>query len=142
MTDYNFTYRELAEALYDAFISDPYFHTIENSIPGSSIMKRESMIKYFDYSMVECNLYGRLYVPSQKRYGVSLWTKPIGKATEFEKTIRKKQFVFQHLGQIALNTYIAITDFMSQKVKAKIFSESWYLSIVGIQPSFILPLSQ
>ena len=136
MTEYRFKYRDFAEALYDAFIPDPYFHTLENSIPGGAKERRESMLKYFDYSMVECNVYGRLYIPDQKKYGVSLWSKSTDKTTEFEKAIRKKQFILEYLGQNALNTYFAIIDFMSQKVKAEIFSESWYLSIVGVRPSF------
>lgn len=136
MKEYIFKYRDFAEALYDALLPDPFYRTMENSIPGDTMIRKEKMLRYFDYSMIECDIYGKLYIPNQQRYGVSVWSKSVDQETELEKNNRKKQFLQNHLGQNALETYISITDFMNQKVDAKIFSKSWYLSIVGIQPSF------
>ena len=91
MKEYVFKYRDFAEALYDALLPDPFYRTMENSIPGDTMIRKEKMLRYFDYSMIECDIYGRLYIPNQQRYGVSVWSKSVDQETELEKKDEKSK---------------------------------------------------
>jgi hypothetical protein len=74
------------------------------------LAKKEAMLKYFDYSLVERETYGSLYIPSTHIQGASVWLKPVSKDSE-QKT-KKKRFLSGYLGQSALDSYLSIFDFM------------------------------
>lgn len=136
MKTYKFKYREFAEALYDALIPDPFYITLENQVQGDSLMKKEAMLRYFDYSMIESEVYGSLCIPDEHKYGVSIWSKPMDGNLERKMKSEKKEFLLNHLGQSALDSYLSIVDFMSDKATILAQSNPWYLSIVGLKPSF------
>ena len=136
MTVYQYKYHDFAEALYDALIPDPFYMTLENSIPGSPATKREAMLRYLDYSMIEGETYGKLHIPTEHKYGVSVWSEPIAQEMELKKKSNKIQFLLNHLGQTAVDTYLSITEFMSQNSIKLVSSKPWYLSIVGLKPSY------
>jgi len=136
MTVYQCKYRDFAEALYDALIPDPFYMTLENSVPGSPATKREAMLRYLDYSMIEGETYGKLHIPTEHEYGVSVWSKPIAQEMELEKKSNKIQFMLNHLGQVAVETYLSITEFMSQNSIKPVSPKPWYLSIVGLKPCY------
>ncbi len=133
---YSFKYPAFAETLYQALLSDPFYIAMENSVEGNSIAKKEAMLRYMNYSMVEAEIYGELFIPIEHQYGTSVWAKPLSEELETEKKRKKKSFLLYHMGESSLNVYTEITDFMSSKIVDWLPANSWYLSIVGILPEF------
>ena len=135
MTGYKFKFRELAEALYDSLIADPFYLTLEKTVSGSNQERREAILRYMDYSMVEGEYFGQTFIPTGYSYGVSIWLKPLSDNDEIEKKRRKKEFIVNHMGQSSWFCYDSIVEFMSTKSSSLIPTDSWYLSIVGLKPS-------
>ena len=61
MMNYAFKYRRYAEALYDALKDNPFYKTMEKSIDNGSA--KEAMIRYLDYSIIEGEQYGKIFIP-------------------------------------------------------------------------------
>ncbi|HEX8024071.1 hypothetical protein, partial [Mucilaginibacter sp.] len=59
---YTYKYKELASALYEALIPDPFYIELLRDIPGGEQKKQEILMRYMDYSMKECEEYGRLTI--------------------------------------------------------------------------------
>jgi ribosomal protein S18 acetylase RimI-like enzyme len=97
---------------------------------------KEAMVRYMEFSMIEREKSGELYIPEDHEYGVSVWTKPINRELEIKKHNEKKLFLLNKMGAKSLKTHNAIVDFMSAKAEAYIDKNSWYLSIVGVLPEF------
>jgi GNAT superfamily N-acetyltransferase len=135
MIDYIFKYKEISESLYDALAEDPFYYTLEKAIQGNSEEKKEAMLKYLDYSMIEGELFGLIFIPEAHNYGVSIWSKPLTDKEAIEKKSRKKEFFLNQLGLHAWIYYKSTVEFMSLKSSSLISSEHWYLSIVGLKPS-------
>jgi GNAT superfamily N-acetyltransferase len=132
---YTLKYQEFSEALYQALQPDPFYIRLLQSITGDK-EKREALISYLDYSMYEAEKYGLLFIPGQHRYGASIWSKPLSAETESKKSQEKKAFLKANLGDVVLDAYVQMVDFMSAQLEGLITPESWYLSIVGIKPEF------
>jgi GNAT superfamily N-acetyltransferase len=132
--DYEYKYRQLAKALYDALREDPFYSTMAQSIENCS--PEEGMLRYLDYSIQEASQYGELLIPEDHEYGVSVWSKPLGKNLSQQKHQQKKHFLKNHLGTKSSKTYGKITAFMSDRSAFLISNRYWYLSIVGILPEF------
>jgi ribosomal protein S18 acetylase RimI-like enzyme len=135
-TIYSFNYRHFAEALYQALLPDPFCIAMESSVEGSSMVKREAMLRYMDYSMKEAEKFGELFIPAKHQYGTSIWSKPLSPKLENEKKSNKELFLRTNMGEASLNTYLKITDFMSSQIESVVPSDAWYLSIIGILPEF------
>lgn len=133
--NYQLKYQELSQALYEALKDDPFYIAIERSI-GDHEHAKHKMLKYFDYSIYESQKYGEIVIPEGSAYGVSVWAKPIADDAEVKRTKEKKAFLLHELGENTLDTYNKIVYFMSDKAKSLICSKAWYLSIVGILPTF------
>ena len=134
--NYLFEYRELSEALYDALTEDAFYITMERSVSGGSVQRREAMLRYYDYSMKEARKYGRLYRPTGKAFGASIWSKPVSGELSKQMTDEKKAFLKIHMGDASLDKYAQITGGMAERTATVAPPNSWYLSIVGIAPSF------
>lgn len=135
MTSYTFSYRTLSEALYQSLIDDPFYITLEKAIEGSKLEKKERMLRYMDYSMMEAEHSGQIFIPAEHNYGASIWLKPLGDKEEVKLKSDKKEFLISHLGQNAWQCYESIVDFMSLKSTPLILPDAWYLSIVGLEPA-------
>jgi hypothetical protein len=48
---------------------------MEKSIENGS--SKEAMIRYLDYSIIEGEQYGELYIPESHDYGLSIWARPL-----------------------------------------------------------------
>ncbi|MFZ1807345.1 MAG: GNAT family N-acetyltransferase [Cyclobacteriaceae bacterium] len=134
MTSYTFTYRKISEALYESLIDDPFYITLEKAIAGSKLEKKEMMLRYMDYSMMEGEHSGQIFIPANHNYGASIWLKPMGEKEEQLKS-SKKEFLITHLGQNAWQCYSSIVNYMSLKSDPLIPTDAWYLSIVGLEPA-------
>ena len=132
--NFTFKYRKYAKALYHALRDDAFYCTMEGSVNNGS--PKEAMLKYMEFSMVEGQAYGELYIPEDHDCGVSIWLKPLGENQEKEKHDQKEAFLLEHMGKESLETYTSIVNFMSAKSSTLIDKKSWYLSIIGIFPGF------
>jgi len=134
MTSYTFTYRKISEALYESLVEDPFYITLEKAIEGNKLEKKEMMLRYMDYSMVESEQSGQTFIPTEHNYGASIWLKPMGEKEEQLKG-DKKAFLITHLGGNAWQCYSSIVNYMSQQSAPLIPPDAWYLSIVGLEPA-------
>ncbi len=132
-SDYNFAYREYAEALYDALVEDAFYITMEQQL-GEQGEAREAMLRYLDYSMVEARDYGTLYFPETHRHGVAVWSQPLAADREAQRKRAKIEFLRGQIGADSAVRYEGIADFMSSQSDAIVDTSAWYLSIVGILP--------
>lgn len=135
MTDYTFTYRTLSEALYESLIDDPFYITLEKAIRGTQLEKKEMMLRYMDYSMIEAEHAGQILIPTEHNYGASVWLKPQKEKEREQLKSEKKEFLIKHLGQNAWQCYASIVNYMSQQADPLIPPDAWYLSIVGLRPA-------
>ena len=133
---YQFTYRQIAEALQAALRDDPFFNTMERITSSDATEAKEAMIRYMDYSMVEARTYGELYMPKDGHYGASIWSKPHDERLARQKSDAKKAFILAQMGSASLKTYTDIVDFMSAQTEELLPANIWYLSILGIDPAF------
>ena len=130
--DYIFSYRNLAEALYEALTEDAFYVTMERSVIEGAA--REAMIRYMDYSMVEAKRYGALLISGNGASGASIWSHPLDSEIEAEKQQMKRAFIRQYMGLTSLQRYDAMVGFMAEQSTPKIDADAWYLSIVGLHP--------
>jgi hypothetical protein len=131
---YTYKYKELASALYEALIPDPFYIELLRDIPGGEPEKREILMRYMDYSMTEAEKYGQLTIAGNIPYGAAIWSKPLDTETDNEKSLLKKDFIKKYMGESSLNAYLTIVSFMSEQLDPILY-DAWYLSIAGIKPS-------
>ena len=132
---FKFKYRQYAKALHSALTEDAFYVTMKASV-GSGESAKEAMLKYMEFSMLEAEKSGELYIPDDHEYGVSIWSKPISNDLERQKRQEKKNFLRDEMGKKSLDTYNAIVEFMSTKAEPFIEEDFWYLSIIGVLPAF------
>ena len=132
---YKFAFRGYADALYEALKEDAFYQTMEDSVDEKRDAK-EAMLKYLDYSISESKKFGELYIPSEHKYGVSVWSKPLNQELSTECSELKKAFLKNELGENSLQTYSNIVQFMSKEADSLIDPDAWYLSIIGILPGY------
>ncbi|MEW5957138.1 MAG: GNAT family N-acetyltransferase [Chloroflexota bacterium] len=133
---YQFTYRNITQALYLSLNHEPFYLVMERSVSTDPVVGQEAMLKYFDYSMKEGQKYGELYIPEGGSFGASVWSKPTDGTLAKQIFREKKTFIRQHLGEASLRKYTDIIEFMSARAKEIVPYGSWYLSILGIAPQF------
>ena len=133
---YQFTYRNPAEALHTGLCDDPFFIAMERSVSRDTARAKEAMVRYMDYAMVEAQKHGLLFLPEGKTYGASVWLKPLDETQARQKSMDKKAFILEQMGQDSLKTYTAIVDFMSEQATGHLPENIWYLSILAIDPAF------
>jgi GNAT superfamily N-acetyltransferase len=132
---YTYKYKELASALFEALIPDPFYIELLCGIPGGRREKQEALMRYMDYSMTESEKYGRLTITDENPFGAAIWSKPLDVETDNEKSLLKKDFIKTHMGETSLNAYLTIVSFMSEQL-GEVPPDAWYLSIAGIKPDY------
>jgi len=135
-TPYRFEYRTVAEALYAALTEDAFYIAMENSVCGPKKMRREAMLRYYDYSLQEGRKYGALHVSRGHAVGASIWAKPVRIRVSKIMAELKKGFLQKQMGAASLDAYTQITASMAQQTATVIPPDCWYLSIIGIAPAF------
>lgn len=103
---FTYKYLDFAESLYSALIDDSFYKTMEKSITVGD--QREGMLKYFDYSMIEAEIFGRFHSPEGHRYGVSVWSKPIPKELEERRGMLKKNHLLKNILAKRASKFIVI----------------------------------
>lgn len=93
------------------------------------------MLAYYDFSMLEARLFGRIHLP-EADYGVSLWLQPLTVERAAEKKRRRESFLLEAFGEGVLEKYRQIMIHMDANAEPLVDEDAWYLSIVGILPEF------
>jgi hypothetical protein len=133
---YIFKYKELAESLYESLNTNPFYVALLNPLDENTTDKKDALLKYFDYSMQEADQYGKLFIPKDHDYGVSIWSKPLSASDESNRSNKKKAFIKQNLGNDSLHIYTTVTSSMAEKLQGSIPDTAWYLSILGVRPDY------
>ncbi|MEM7539659.1 MAG: GNAT family N-acetyltransferase [Chloroflexota bacterium] len=136
---YLFNYQPVAIALYDALNTNPVYQAFEQSVANDThapMSAKDAMLAYFDYSLKEAEQYGDVTLLDGDAVGATIWSKPIGESRSIEKTNRKNAFIQQYMGDDCFSMYTTIGKFMEVQLDGLITPESWYLSIIGIAPTF------
>ncbi|MEM7562630.1 MAG: GNAT family N-acetyltransferase [Pseudomonadota bacterium] len=128
-------YRTFAEALYHALEQDAFYVTLENSVANPD-RRKQAMLDYLEFSMLEAKQYGRLYIPEKHEYGVSVWNIPQTAAIESTIKQEKMQFLLEKMGSASAECYQKIVAEMSRNTSKVVHEDAWYLSIVGVRPEF------
>lgn len=132
---YTYKYKDLAVALYEALIPDPFYIELLREIPGGQQEKQNALMRYMDYSMAEGEKYGQLTIAGDMPYGAAIWSKPLDATADTEKGLLKKDFIKTHMGESSLNAYLTIVSFMTEQLEG-VPTNAWYLSIAGIKPTY------
>lgn len=127
---------QLAEALYLALKEDGFYQTMEESVQGDSKAKKNAMLCYMDYSIIEAQEYGECFLPEKQNYGVSIWQYPLSIDKSKERDLKKKNYIQKWMGKPSYNAYLEMCNNMSRLTQSLIEENSWYLSIIGILPDF------
>ena len=133
---YQLEYPELANALYLALKPDGFYQAMEASVDGDETTKKNAMLAYMDYSILEAQEFGECYIPKQQHYGVSIWSYPLPDEQSQHKSQQKKDFIENIMGQASYQAYYSMCEFMSRHSTPIVSSSAWYLSIIGILPDF------
>ena len=131
---YQIKYPTVANALYQALLSDSFYATLAKTISNSLEAQQVGMLKYLDYSMQEASQFGVLLLPSEHQYGASIWSKPLSFEESKQKKHLKETFIKNELGESAWNCYHEIVTFMDKQIDGIIPDNIWYLSILGLHP--------
>ncbi len=127
------TYPQHAEALYQALKPDPYFAALESWVGNGSA--HETMLAYYEFSMLEAREFGRLYLPVGE-HGVSVWLRPLSSARAEEKKRKREAFLRERFGDGVLERYQQIMRLMDANAEPLVGKDAWYLSIVGVLPDY------
>lgn len=128
-------YRRYSEAFYVALTNDPFYIAMEKSVERS-LDPKEAMLCYYDYSILEAEKFGHLWLPEEPPYGGAVWSVPLNSDEASKKSEAKKTFILTSMGQLSLQTYEEIVGFMSKASEGVLADSDWYLSILGVLPEF------
>jgi len=133
---YQLEYPELANALLLALKADGFYQAMHASVDGSAADKKNAMLAYMDYSILEAQEFGECYMPAQQHYGVSIWSYPLSEEIESVKSQKKMAFITTHMGESSYLAYRDMCAYMAEQSDFLINQDAWYLSIIGILPDF------
>ena len=94
------------------------------------------MLAYYDFSMQEADRFGRLYLPADSEFGVSVWLTPLSAERARDKAATREEFLRDRFGLPLLDRYRRIMANMSANAEGLFPEGAWYLSIVGVLPQF------
>lgn len=131
---YECSYPALAGILYEALSGDPFYGTLEAAAPGNAAERRDAMLRYLDYSMLEARRHGLLCMPDWPPLAVAVWSKPVDAGLAGTIAAQKKSFIERHMGAGCRDAYTAISANMQRLTGPHVEPGSWYLSILGVSP--------
>jgi GNAT superfamily N-acetyltransferase len=134
--NYSLKYPELAQALYLALKPDPYFKYIKSCISEEPDIAKRGMLAYMDYSILEAQEFAEVFIPSDVKYGVSIWSKPLNSELQTRKRQLKDEFLHDYLGEAAFRQIRKVSLAMDANLVNRIHPTEWYLSIVGVSPEY------
>ncbi|MEM6794265.1 MAG: GNAT family N-acetyltransferase [Acidobacteriota bacterium] len=132
-----------AAALEEALRHDPFYRALAGALDPARA--RAAMRRYFDLSMIEAERLGALVRTDPPGRGASLWIKPRAKAAG--AAADKRAALEPVLGPGGSRLYARMVDAMEKNLEglplsprepdgSVDFRSAWYLSILGVAPSF------
>ncbi|MEM6316683.1 MAG: GNAT family N-acetyltransferase [Bacteroidota bacterium] len=129
-------YPNIAEALYDAFQTEPFYVTIARARDNQAVSEAIVLTHYFDFSLREAEKYGICHTLEDASIGASLWHQPLTKVKNEEKSQAKKAFLKKYFGGKSLAVYESIAGNMEAEAAGIIGPNYWYLSILAVAPKY------
>jgi len=129
-------YKDLSTSLYESLKNDSFFYYLKNTIVGGEKTKERTMLKYMDYSIHEAYTYGKVGTYSNENSGASLWGIPLNKDLNEVRKIEKKEQMLSIFGESVFAKISLVGDFMNSKNDKYISEDMWYLSILGVNPTY------
>ncbi len=127
-------YQAGAEALYEALKDDPFYKALEAQVPKGR-NARSAMLAYYDLSIRDGAVWGRISMPADGSYGVSVWSLPLSDTGAQQRRADKQAALLVALGPAALQLFNDIEASMAGHEAPLKLDGFWYLSILGVHPS-------
>ena len=118
-----------------ALEDDPFYVSICGGHLNDPVRRRETLAQYFSYSIQEGRDIGRCVRPPDAASGVAVWLLPQSEEVRTEAAREKRSFLESALDSQGRANYYRIVEFMNGKAATFVGSDSWYLSIVAIDPA-------
>lgn len=123
---------DIARRVAPAFINDLFYRSVFGEIL-SSPQGLEGLAKYLEYSAIEAEKFGALFL-SSGRDGMAAWIKPQSAEALIPDALEKLAYIETYFGTGALNRRSSIVAFMHEKAASHVSPEAWYLSIIAVSP--------
>jgi GNAT superfamily N-acetyltransferase len=117
-----------------ALESDPFYRSI-SAAQASSATRRAILAQYFTYSIEEGADIGRCVRLPDRAQGVAVWLLPQPPDIQSRAAHNKRLFLQTTLGAEGCANYYRIVNFMHAKSAGVVNHDSWYLSIVAVDPA-------
>jgi GNAT superfamily N-acetyltransferase len=118
-----------------ALEDDPFYVSITGSYAMDISLRRTKLARYFSYSIDEGSRLGRCVFAEGPARGVAVWLLPQTAEIESRAAADKQVFLRQTLDNEGCANYYRIVDFMSARAATLVDDDSWYLSILAVDPA-------
>jgi len=128
--------KDLSTSLYESLKNDSFFYYLKNIIVGDEKTKVRTMLEYMDYSIHEANTYGKIGTHDNKNSGASLWATPLNRDLNHLRKTEKKAQMISIFGSDVYAKIDLVGEFMNSQNSKYISGDMWYLSILGVNPTY------
>lgn len=124
------------DALADALHPDPFYAALTPDAAGDPATWREPLRAYFAYALDEARAYGMVEPAEPDHTGAAIWLLPQTEGIAEQLQQNKNAALEKILSPRGFENYLAIIEAMAPHAERVVPREAWYLSILGIAPSF------
>ena len=121
-------------AAVSALERDPFYRCITAEFDGEDARRRRALAAYFEYSIRQGTRIGRVMHLETEDVGVAVWVLPQSDEVQDRERLRKQAYLRRVLGVHGCESYERIVEYMSARAHPIVGNESWYLSIVAVDP--------
>jgi GNAT superfamily N-acetyltransferase len=118
-----------------ALEDDPFYRAICGKFAEDEARRRETLARYFDYSIREGQEIGRCAHLEEAALGVVVWLLPQPAEGQRQAGEKKRAFLKATLDAKGFTNYYRMVEFMSGKAAPLVPRDAWYLSIVAVDPA-------
>jgi ribosomal protein S18 acetylase RimI-like enzyme len=118
-----------------ALENDPFYRAISAAYEGDDIRRRAALAHYFDYSIQEGRDIGRCVHLANRALGVAVWLLPQAHEVQRRAARNKRAFLEATFAAEGCSNYYRIVEFMHDKAAGVVDADTWYLSIVAVDPA-------
>ena len=118
-----------------ALENDPFYQSICAGYVHDAVGRRAVLTQYFAYSIQEGKEIGRCIHLADSARGVAVWLLPQAPDVRSRAAQNKRVFLQATLDAQGCANYYRIVDFMNSKAASLLDRDTWYLSIVAVDPA-------
>lgn len=109
---------------------------MKHIVDGDEKTKTTIMLKYMNFSISDAYKYGKVGIYTDMDHGASLWAIPLTKELSTSQKEEKNTFYTSLFGESAYAILKSIGEYMTIQNSKYITDDMWYLSILGVNPSY------